>query len=80
MMLHIRVPDKLAQQLDELAKATDRTKSYYVRRALTDFLEDYIDYQQGAEASREMKSKKEKTIPFEDIVAELDLDKDDFDA
>ncbi len=60
-MLDIRVPDDIAQQLNELAKGTtDSTKSYYVCRALADFLEDYIYNQQGADAARETKSKKEK--------------------
>lgn len=80
MMLHIRVPDELAKKLEEIAEKTDRTKSYYARKAIEEFIEDYIDYQQGMKVLKEMEAKGEKPIPFGDVLAELSLDKDDFNA
>lgn len=38
-MLAIRLPAEIEQRLDALAKRTGRSKSYYVRAALADYLE-----------------------------------------
>ena len=43
-MLSVRIPDKLENRLAQLANETNRSKSYYVQRALEEFLEDQEDY------------------------------------
>jgi RHH-type rel operon transcriptional repressor/antitoxin RelB len=43
-MLAVRLPEKLDHKLGQLAKKTGRSKSYYVRRALEQFLQDHEDY------------------------------------
>lgn len=43
-MLTVRLDPELAARLDELAEATGRSKSHYVRQALEEFLEDRADY------------------------------------
>lgn len=40
----IRVPDELEHRLDNLVRETGRTKTYYVRTALEQFIEDREDY------------------------------------
>lgn len=40
-MLAVRLPDKLEERLSELAKQTHRPKSYYVKQAIEDFLDEY---------------------------------------
>ena len=42
--LAVRLPKELADELDELARETGRSKSYYARRAIIEFLEDRADY------------------------------------
>ena len=42
-MLAVRLPRKMEKRLDSLAKKTGRTKSYYVRRAIAENLEDMED-------------------------------------
>jgi RHH-type rel operon transcriptional repressor/antitoxin RelB len=42
--LAVRLPADLAAELDELARETGRSKSYYARQALIEFLEDRADY------------------------------------
>lgn len=42
-MLAIRLPVKLEEKLDHLAKETGRTKSYYARKAIEQFVEDRED-------------------------------------
>jgi RHH-type transcriptional regulator, rel operon repressor / antitoxin RelB len=42
--LAVRLPADLAAELEELARETGRTKSYYARKAIVEFLEDRADY------------------------------------
>jgi RHH-type rel operon transcriptional repressor/antitoxin RelB len=42
--LAVRLPKKLADELDELAREAGRSKSYYARQAIIEFLEDRADY------------------------------------
>lgn len=43
-MLVVRLPEALELQLTQLAEQTGHSKSYYVKRAIVNFLEDYSDY------------------------------------
>jgi len=42
--LAVRLPKELADELDDLARETGRSKSYYARQAIIEFLEDRADY------------------------------------
>jgi len=44
MTMAVRIPHKLEDRLNNLAKKTGRTKSYYIRKALEQFIEDTEDY------------------------------------
>lgn len=43
-MLASRLPPEIEQRLEELARKTGRTKSYYAKKAITEFLQDEEDY------------------------------------
>ena len=43
--ISIRLPDELAEQLEGVAKETDRPKSYIIQKALESYLEDFADLQ-----------------------------------
>ena len=43
--ISIRLPEETAKALDAVAAATDRPRTYVVRRALEAYLADYADYQ-----------------------------------
>lgn len=43
-MVTVRLDPELEARLDELAEATGRSKSFYVREALQEFLDDRADY------------------------------------
>ena len=40
----MRLPDDLSLELNELAKTLDRSKTYILRKALEEYLEEYEDY------------------------------------
>ena len=42
-MLSIRLPEKLEKRLDDLASKTNRTKTFYVREAIIEHLDDLED-------------------------------------
>jgi len=43
-ILSLRIPKTLNDKLEEITKKTDRAKSYLVRKALEEYLEDLEDY------------------------------------
>ena len=43
--LTLRVEDQLDQKLRRLAKETERPKSYFIKKALELYLQEYEDYQ-----------------------------------
>ncbi len=43
-MLALRLSPEIEQRLEKLAQKTGRTKSYYAKKAITEFLQDEEDY------------------------------------
>tara|TARA_R110002050_G_scaffold118195_4_gene235520 strand:+ start:47583 stop:47804 length:222 start_codon:yes stop_codon:yes gene_type:complete len=43
-MLALRLPEELEKRLQSLADKTNRSKSFYARKAIEEFLEDREDY------------------------------------
>ncbi len=46
-MLAVRLDAETEKQLEDLARETGRSKSYYVKQALSEFLADRSDYLQA---------------------------------
>jgi RHH-type transcriptional regulator, rel operon repressor / antitoxin RelB len=46
-MLALRLPDDIEKRLDNLAKRTGRSKSYYAREAIVEHIEDLEDIYLG---------------------------------
>ena len=51
--ISIRIPDELADQLEGVAKETDRPRSYIIQKALESYLEDIADLQIALERLRD---------------------------
>ena len=43
-MLSVRVPKDIEEKLEKIAKETERSKSYFVNKALKRYFEDLEDY------------------------------------
>jgi RHH-type rel operon transcriptional repressor/antitoxin RelB len=43
--MSIRLPKALADQIDSIAKETERPRSYIIQKALESYIEDYADLQ-----------------------------------
>jgi|1185.fasta_scaffold98711_2 RHH-type rel operon transcriptional repressor/antitoxin RelB len=70
-MLGIRLEPELEKRLERLAKQTGRTKTYYAKLAIEQFLEDREDYLLGIAALEKM----EPRVSLEDVERELGLER-----
>jgi len=43
--ISVRLPKTLADQIDTIAKETERPRSYIIQKALESYIEDYADLQ-----------------------------------
>lgn len=63
-MLAIRLPQSIEKRLEKLARRTGRTKTYYVREAIVEHLEDLEDRYLAERALERVKRGEERTIPL----------------
>ncbi len=68
-MLGIRLDADLEGKLDSLARETGRSKSYYAREAIRQYLEDREDYLRGIAALE----RQEATITLHELERRLGL-------
>ena len=68
LMLAIRLPQSIEKRLEKLARRTGRTKTYYVREAILEHLEDLEDIYMAEGALERVRSGEEQTIPLKDVV------------
>jgi RHH-type rel operon transcriptional repressor/antitoxin RelB len=69
-MLGVRLDKKLEAKLDKLARQTGRSKSYYAREAIKQFLEDREDYLRGIAVLE----RREPTISLDELERRLGLE------
>jgi RHH-type rel operon transcriptional repressor/antitoxin RelB len=67
-MLAIRLPQSIEKRLEKLARRTGRTKTYYVREAILEHLEDLEDMYLAERALERIRSGEEQTIPLKDVM------------
>lgn len=68
----VKIPDDMAKFLDKLAKEEERSRSYYVRKAIAQYLEDAADIMAAKRALAEHK-KNPKTYTLEQVMRENGL-------
>ena len=72
-MLSVRLGEELEQRLEALAKATGRSKTYYVREALIEKIEYLEDLYLAESVMERLASGEEKTTSLADVERELGL-------
>ena len=65
-MLAIRLPADIEERLEELARQTGRSKSYYAREAIVEYLEDLEDFYLAEERVKRFGDA--RSIPLEDLI------------
>lgn len=71
-MLSIRLTEEIENRLEKLARKTGRTKSYYVRQAILEYLEDLEDYYLAEERLKSFREA--KTVPLKELIKHYDLE------
>lgn len=77
MTVTIRLTPDEDARLDALSKRTGRTKSFYVRTALQNHLEDLEDAYAADEAEKNFEAGGRKSRPIATLASELGLTKSD---
>jgi RHH-type transcriptional regulator, rel operon repressor / antitoxin RelB len=67
-MLAIRLPQAIEKRLEKLARRTGRTKSFYVRQAILQHLEELEDLYLAERALARILSGEDKPIPLEEVM------------
>ena len=73
-MLAIRLPQSIEKRLEKLARRTGRTKSFYVREAIVEHLDDLEDLYTAERTLERIQSGEEQTIPLEDALKRYGLE------
>ncbi len=67
-MLAIRLPEDLEKRLEALAQATNRTKTFYVREAIHEHLDDLEDLYLSEQRLIDIQAGKMGTVPLADVM------------
>ncbi len=69
----IRIPEEIDERLRRLAAETGRSKSYYIRKALTQNLEDMEDAYLSDERLAALRAGRSRTHSLAEVEKQLDL-------
>jgi RHH-type rel operon transcriptional repressor/antitoxin RelB len=68
IMLAVRLPVDIEKRLEALAKATGRTKTFYVREAILEYIDDLEDVYLAEKRLEDIRAGRTQTIPIEDVM------------
>jgi RHH-type rel operon transcriptional repressor/antitoxin RelB len=72
-MLAIRLPKEIEARLEALAAATGRTKTFYAREAILEYIEDLEELYLAEQRLIEIRAGRTETIPLEDVMKKYGL-------
>ncbi len=72
-MLAIRLPSDVESRLEALAQATGRTKTFYVREAILEHLDDLEDLYLAEQRLIEIRAGRSKSYTLEEVESSLGL-------
>ena len=72
-MLAIRLPEDIETRLASLAKRTGRSKTFYARAAILEYLEDMEDLYLAEQVVRRLDSGEEQSHALEEVETRLGL-------
>jgi RHH-type rel operon transcriptional repressor/antitoxin RelB len=72
-MLAIRLPAEIEQRLEALSKATGRTKTFYARKAILEYLDELEDVYLAEQRLGELRAGRSTTIPLEEVIKSYGL-------
>jgi RHH-type rel operon transcriptional repressor/antitoxin RelB len=72
----LRLPEQIEQRLNHLAHETRRSKSFYIREAIQEYLEEHEDYLLAAASYEDYLKSGKKGISLEELKKKYRLDDD----
>jgi RHH-type transcriptional regulator, rel operon repressor / antitoxin RelB len=73
-MIAVRLSSEIEARLDALAKATGRTKTFYVREAVLQHLDDLEDIYLAEKRLEDIREGRKKTIPSSQVMKRYDME------
>ena len=73
-MLAVRLPEEIERRLEALAKRTGRSKSFYVREAIVEYLADLEDVYLAEKRLEDIRAGLTQTVPIEDVMKRYDME------
>ena len=70
MMISVRLPKDMENRINNLAKSTQRPKSFFIKEALANYLEDMEDYY---DVLQRKNSKSREIISLEELKSAIDV-------
>jgi RHH-type transcriptional regulator, rel operon repressor / antitoxin RelB len=67
-MLAIRLPQSIEKRLEKLARRTGRTKTFYVREAILEHLDDLEDLYLAEKSLDRIQKGEEQTVSLESLL------------
>ncbi len=68
-MLALRLPPEIEARLDELARKTGRSKSFYAREAILEHLDDLEDIYLAEKRLEDLRRGDSDTVPLSELMA-----------
>jgi len=73
MAISIRLPEEVESRLDQLASLTGRSKTFYIREAIVEHLDDLEDLYLAEREIEEIRAGRAKTVPLEEAMKRYGL-------
>lgn len=73
-MLTLRLPKELEDRLDRLAKETGRTKTFYIKQAIEDRIEEIEDIYLSEKVLENLRAGKEKVYSIDEVKKDCGLE------
>ena len=67
-MLALRLPAEIEKRLENLAKTTGRTKSYYAREAILEYLDNLEDIYLAEKRLEDIRAGRTRTVSLEEMM------------
>ncbi len=73
-LIGIRIPKSVKDRLDTLARTTGRSRTFYIRQALIEHLDDLEDMYLAQQVLSRVKEGEEEVYSLDDVARDLELD------
>jgi RHH-type rel operon transcriptional repressor/antitoxin RelB len=74
MTYSIRLPHEIEERLEHLAVQTGRSKSFYVKEAILDHLDDIEDIYLAEKRLEDLRAGRTQTVPLQEVMKRYGMD------